>query len=284
MNNRSHWPNDASAALTITFDDGFADTYHETAAWLADKGLGATYYIVSRRVGTNFENIPTATWENWRQAAHLGHEIASHSATHAPMAGLFSDVRQFILGSLAAPDPRVLLRQTILRTKALNQYSYRTIDILEPINPLLEPAISRQEIEHHLPGRPVVSFSYPAGRINRAARLAVAQAGYISARGNQMGINLDVASPFALHSICIGPGLTLHELEPWLQRAIERGGWLIITFHLISVANPTQYPYCCPVEDFKRMVNRIQELPFWVANQNAVVERSRLGAKKWSHG
>ena len=280
MIKRFIWPNDACAALTITFDDGYADTYHETSVWLAEHGLGATYYVVSRHVGTCFENIPTATWENWRHAAQLGHEIASHSATHASMAGSYWDIRRTFLGIVAAPDRRAFIRQTVLRTLALRKYQQKSNDLQDHINPLLEPSVSRQEIKHELPECPVVSFSYPAGRINRAARQAVAKAGYQSARGNEAGVNRGIVSPFTLRSICLGPGLTLDELEPWFLRTIEQAGWLILTFHLVSKTNSAQYPYHCGVVDFRRIVNRIIELPFWVTTQQAVVEHFEMGTPK----
>jgi len=280
MIKRLIWPNRACAALTIAFDDGYADTYHETSAWLAEHGLGATYYVVSRRVGTSFENLPTATWENWRRAAQLGHEIASHSVTHTSMAGPYCDIRRIFLGILAAPDRRALIRQTVLRINALRKYQPKASDLQDHIDRLLEPSVSRQEIKHQLPECPVVSFSYPAGRINRAARQAVAKAGYQSARGNVAGVNRGIDSPFALRSICLGPGLTLQEMEPWLLRTIDQGGWLIVTFHLVSKTNSAQYPYHCSVVDFQRIVNRIIGLPFWVTTQQAVVEHFEMGTPK----
>lgn len=278
MVNRNIWPNGAAAALTITFDDGYLDTCNETSAWLAALGLGATYYVISRRVGTPFENIPTATWEHWRQAALLGHEIGSHSATHAPMAGALSDFRRIFLGILTAPDRRAYVRQTLLRIHALKNYPPEPDENQDRIDPLWEPRVSRQEIRQHLPECPVQSFSYPAGRINRTAYQAVAEAGYQSARGNQAGINRGFNSPFSLRSICMGPGLTLQTLEPWFHRVIEPGGWLIITFHLVSAGNFTQYPYFCSVADFRKICNRIMELPLWVATQEDVVNHLEMDA------
>jgi peptidoglycan/xylan/chitin deacetylase (PgdA/CDA1 family) len=277
MQKRLTWPNGTCAALTITFDDGYTDTYHETSAWLADHGLGATYYLISRQVGTSFEDLPTATWENWRLAAQSGHEIASHSATHAAMAGLSSDVRRIMWGLLTAPDRRALIKQTVLRTRALIDYKPEAADIQDPINPLLGPMVSRQEIIRHLPECPVVSYSYPAGRMSRSARQAVADAGYHSARGNAAGINDHNGSLFALRSICLGPGLTLQDMEPWFLRAIEQSGWLILTFHLVSRNRASHYPYHCSVEDFRRIVERIMKLPFWVTTQQAVVDYLKTG-------
>lgn len=274
------WPNGASAALTITFDDGYADTYRQTAAWLADRGYRGTYYVISRRVGTYFERLPTATWHDWRCAAQMGHEIASHSATHKSMAGPLCDVQRICLGILDSPDRRGFIRQTFLRARVLRKYQSEADSSQERVDPLLEPSISRQEIKSQLPESPVSSFSYPAGRVNRAARQAVARAGYLSARGNQVGINSGADSLFALRNICLGPGLSLKELEPWLHRAVDRRGWLILTFHLVSNDNATQYPYHCSVPDFQGIVKRIEGLPFWVATQQAVIGHYGLSSPR----
>lgn len=274
----SIWPNGASAALTITFDDGYADTYCQTAAWLADRGHKATYYVISRRVGAYFERLPTATWHDWRCAAQMGHEVASHSATHSPMAGPLCDVRRILLGILDSPDRRAFIRQSFQRARALRGYRPDAETPQERVDPLLEPSISRREIRRQLPGCRVSSFSYPAGRLDRAARRAVADAGYLSARGNQVGVNPGVSSPYALRNICLGPGLMLKELEPWLLRAVGQRGWLILTFHLVSNDNTAHYPYHCSVPDFQRIVERIERLPFWVASQQAVVEHCGMSA------
>jgi hypothetical protein len=204
-------------------------------------------------------------------AARQGHEIASHSATHAPMAGLLSDIGPVFKGILSAPDRFAHIRQIILRMFALYSYPKSAKNVQSFIDPLLEPRVSRQEIQQHLPDCQVLSYSYPGGRLNAAARQAVAAAGYLSARGNQAGINNGFDSPFALCDLCHGPGLTLTEMEPWMLQTIDQGGWLILTFHLVSKSNPAQYPYTCSVLDFRQIIKRLQKLPFWIATQQAVV-------------
>ena len=265
------WPNGKSAALTITFDDGFADTYHETCGWLAEREIKATYFLISRYVGKCFENIATANWENWRLAAGQGHEVASHGATHATMAGLKAGIDPVLRGILSAPDRFSYFRQIFFRFLALRKYQKPANNSPGLVDPLSEPQVSRQEIRQHLPNCQVLSFSYPAGRLNLAACQAVEAAGYLSARGNQAGINIGGNSPFTLRNLCLGPGLTLPELEPWLRRTLDQSGWLIITFHLVSKNNSTLYPYHCSVSGFRQMIHRIEKLPFWVTTQQAVV-------------
>lgn len=272
MVERLIWPNCALAALTLTFDDGYADTYQETCSWLAERGLGATYYVISHRVGTWFENLPTASWDDWRQAALLKHEIGSHSATHTCMAGLTSDLRRMLAGVRAAPSRYQFVRQTILRVKALREYHSNSKVRAELINPFLEPLTSRNEIQDRLSDYRLDSYSYPAGRLNRRALQAVAAAGYRSARGLDPGINDIRRNRFALRSICPGPGLSLRDLEPWLALTLRWGGWLIITFHLISKLNALQYPYHVEVSEFKRFIRAAEKLPFWIASQQAVCD------------
>jgi len=59
-------------------------------------------------------------------------------------------------------------------------------------------------------------------------------------------------------------------MDSWLAQTLKRGGWLIITFHLVSRLNSQQYPYHSPVLEFKTFVREVEKLPFWIASQQAV--------------
>jgi hypothetical protein len=140
-----------------------------------------------------------------------------------------------------------------------------------PLDPLAEASRSRAAIAERLPRHPVDSFVYPAGRHNRAARRAVALAGYRSARGLQPGINTPATERFALCALVVTPDVSLKYLEPWLRRTLAQSGWLILAFHLVSDRNPTHYPYFFRTESFCTLLRRLQDLPLWIVPQRAVI-------------
>jgi peptidoglycan/xylan/chitin deacetylase (PgdA/CDA1 family) len=264
------WPGRTLAALTLTFDDGFTDTYHETCGWLATRGLTATYFVITKHVGKQFENMQTASWGNWQEAATLNHEIASHGATHAPMAGLASELRRFVVSIYQAPNRIQLLFAFWLRFFALRRHKVVRQAQENRAKISSEPIISRNEIMDQIDNYLVQSYAYPAGKFNKSAQSAVAAAGYASARSLNPGINDSGVNPFALRSLCLGPGFSISHLRPWLDRTLEQSGWLILTFHLVAENNPNQYPYFCSTNDFKSIIHEIERLPFWFAPQEEV--------------
>ncbi|MBK8078422.1 MAG: polysaccharide deacetylase family protein [Kineosporiaceae bacterium] len=70
--------------VSITFDDGLTSQYDNAAPVLASHGLPATFYLISSNVGAG-------GYMSVSQAAALqgrGHELGSHSATHANLPSL----------------------------------------------------------------------------------------------------------------------------------------------------------------------------------------------------
>jgi len=264
------WPGRALAALTLTFDDGFADTNHETCGWLAARGSAATYFVITKYAGKHFENLQTASWGNWQEAASLNHEIASHGATHVPMAGLASELRRLIVSIYHSPNPIQLFTEFWQRFLALRRY--QVVGQLKESRGLAssEPSISRNEIMDQIDQYSVQSYAYPAGRYNKSAQSAVAAAGYTSARGLEPGINNSGVNPFALRSLCLGTGNSMSHIRPWLERTLEQSGWLILTFHLVAEENQNQYPYFCSTKEFKSIILEIEKLPIWVATQGVI--------------
>ena len=268
------WPAGAQAAVTLSLDDGLADTCDATADCLHSRGLAATYNIITECVGDRHDGLPTAGWSQWREATRLGHEIASHGATHVPLAGLLSDARRILTSLSAAPNRPAYLRQLAARARLLSRKGYSVSH--RPRGRSRSPsaqelAASRTRIDSKLGAAPTESFAFPAGRHGAASRRLVACAGFRSARGLDLGLNSSHSDPFALRAISLGPGLSLDGVTGWLERAVARRDWLIIVLHLVSERNPTGYPYYCPVTEFRRMLDSLQAMPLWIATQRKVI-------------
>ena len=76
------------AALSLTFDDGLEDQYTLAFPELKRRGLKATFAIIGSKVGgimrskqdriDGTNGTPVMTWEQLREMAADGQEIASH--------------------------------------------------------------------------------------------------------------------------------------------------------------------------------------------------------------
>lgn len=81
-------------AVALTFDDGYGDFVSEVMPALARYGMHASVYVVAGRIaGTNdwdadSPQVPLMTADEVRAAAAAGHEVGSHSLTHARLPGL----------------------------------------------------------------------------------------------------------------------------------------------------------------------------------------------------
>ena len=80
----------AKCIVTYTFDDGLADQYTIAYQMLKESGLTATFFVIGSKVGdpkglkNSAENdTPLMTWEQVRDMATNGMEIASHGWAHA---------------------------------------------------------------------------------------------------------------------------------------------------------------------------------------------------------
>lgn len=92
--------------VAITFDDCYRDNLF-AARVLAEYGLPACFFVPTAFVGTDhvFEwdrhigrPMPNLTWDDVREMARLGHEIGSHTHTHADMAVVSAEQARFELG------------------------------------------------------------------------------------------------------------------------------------------------------------------------------------------
>jgi peptidoglycan/xylan/chitin deacetylase (PgdA/CDA1 family) len=88
-------------AVAITFDDGFANFAERAWPLLRDRGLPATLFVVSDRVGkTNawdaapgieIPSLPLLAWDQLARFALEGLELGAHGRTHASLAGMPRD-------------------------------------------------------------------------------------------------------------------------------------------------------------------------------------------------
>jgi peptidoglycan/xylan/chitin deacetylase (PgdA/CDA1 family) len=163
--------------LAITFDDGYRDNFENAAPVLEELGLPATFFVVSRWMGTDV--VPWwdrqqgvvhswMTWDHVRSLRQRGFDIGAHTQTHAD------------LGQIAGPDAR----DEILGSKA--------------------------ELERQLEA-PIDLFAYPYGgwaNLTEANREQVQAAGFRCCCSAVGGLNGAGTDPFHLRRIPISPWYT----------------------------------------------------------------------------
>lgn len=72
------WLNDKTAAIIITFDDNLDGQFSHAQPIMDERGIKGTFYVITGSVD----------WTKASTAAAAGHEIGSHSVTHANLANI----------------------------------------------------------------------------------------------------------------------------------------------------------------------------------------------------
>lgn len=81
------WKNGASAAIALTFDDGFKAHFDYAYPVLKNRGIPATFFVNSGNLVHQGETAKDryGYWEDFKTMAGDGYEIASHALTHADL-------------------------------------------------------------------------------------------------------------------------------------------------------------------------------------------------------
>ena len=105
---------EASRLVALTFDDGYRDFVDYAMPIMARHGMSGTVYVVAGKIDGTSDwvvggpDAPLMTAADIRAAAAVGHEVASHTTTHARLDGLSSPQ----LGSKVA-ESRAILEEVV---------------------------------------------------------------------------------------------------------------------------------------------------------------------------
>ena len=95
----TYWPDNKRGAVSLTFDDNCVSHYSLGIPALNERGLKGTFFVITDDIGS---------WDPWKNAAKMGHEIGSHTKTHPhlPMLSL-PQVQDEMAGAKAAIDVQI---------------------------------------------------------------------------------------------------------------------------------------------------------------------------------
>ena len=176
-------------SVLITFDDGYKNNFDNAFLPLVERGMRATWYVVSSRIGRHAhwmgpENPETEMLESGqlREMVASGMEIGSHTSTHPDLTAIAADrVKQEIRSS-------------------------------------------KEDLESIF-GFDITSFAYPYGRYNDLAVNNVRDAGYSLACGVRPGLVNTQLEPYQLRRVTVFAGDTLGTFARKLLFATNDAGW-----------------------------------------------------------
>jgi peptidoglycan/xylan/chitin deacetylase (PgdA/CDA1 family) len=206
--------------LSLTFDDGTAD-HVAVARLLAERGIEATFYLNSNRVGSKPSYLD---WPQVDEIAAAGHEIGAHTADHVDLSQV----------STIDANAQVVTDRRLLRARGFEPYSFAY-----PYGALTEEARSL-----------VLEAGYSSAR--RAWGLAGDR--------DRSRPPTESVPPLDAHAIKTVPSIesatTLEQLQRIVVRGERNGGWLPLVFHGISSAGGR---YDLPENIFRSFVDWLRE-------------------------
>ncbi|MEX0887733.1 MAG: polysaccharide deacetylase family protein [Phycisphaeraceae bacterium] len=198
------WPSGVRAAVSMTFDDGRASQLELGLPILDEHGIKATFYVLPRC----FDGAGAAAW---RGVAEAGHEIGNHTVRH-PCSGNYG----------------------FARPQALESYT------LEQMGAELDDA---QRIIAERVGVTPTSFAYPCGQrfvgrgesVQSYVPVVARRFGFARAWRDESANDpafCDFAQLFGVDF----DRLTVDELRPWVETAVEQGHWLVLGGHDVAAS------------------------------------------------
>ena len=228
--------------ITIAFDDAYLDTYRHAIKHLNRLKIKSTVAVVSSLVGKTLEKRRVVGLKELKAIVKSGHEIASHTLTHAN-----------------------LLR---LRRKDENAT-------------VAEIAESKKQIKRLLNCK-VSSFVFPyINKIRSRALCLKTKPFYESARitANDPCFNkIPPGDTYAITGFAVMKKHSLSCLKKQIDYAAKNKLWLIEVFHLVSDKNtlsahrPKPYRFFMHIDDFKKHVSYIRSKDIRILTQKDVIK------------
>jgi len=281
----TEWKNNAKAALTLSFDDCYKQTFLLCAPILARLNISSTWNIATKYVNGTLGDIEVVSWSDLKDIAlNMDVEIASHSVSHKSVNPSFlhyahrainyfryDNHKATCLREIAEVGLPVIIKRTRFREGGDSSF-----------NPEDEIVASKKAIELEIPSQETLSYVYPGGAHNDNYKHKVSAAGYTSARSSLRGYNqyssLDL---MALKCLVWTRYTTLKDANKWLDKAIKKHAWLIENYHLVSDSNPSGYRWFTSVKDFRDHVSHLSTFylgssnQIWVATQKDITSYIR---------
>ena len=259
-------PHNVNCIVTLSFDDGYAETIQSVGRILEEQDFKATFNIIVGLVGVSLKEYKSASWDDLRSLVAAGNEIASHGMFHLP---LVSSIKSRVRKSLSLFSNQPVRTLSVLK----HHLSINPAYIVKNVGITHELKSSKRTIEKNIPNYKCVSFAYPSGNYDEKLKTLAKNSGYLSARSTKVGYNdLTDLDPYALKANVWDCTMQVEEANKWVDTACSRRAWLIECLHLVSNSNREKYPHFTHVNDLKKHLNYLMNRNVWVATQREVIE------------
>jgi len=230
------WQGGKKAACSLTFDDGTLDQYVLAFPELQKRKLKATFFLITRYRKRGYWNDGETkrrlfSWDQARQIREAGHEIGSHTRTHADLKKKKELVRWEMVGSLS-------------RLK-------REIPSLEGVTfawPYWRNSEESREIaaEYYLAARAGTGLVKNYGSMFETRKINLFSVDSLGMRGGQQN------QPWQLQS----------------ERVYREGGWVVLCFHGIDDRRiEREWLGWDPIKihQFRETLDSVESANFWIA-------------------
>lgn len=181
--------------VSVTFDDGWESVYSKALPILQEKGFPTTQYLI----GGVFDNPAYMSIEQVRSMQKAGHEIGSHTMTHADLT-LLTDAK---LNWELAEARKVLKKHFDITPK----------DFASPLG-----AVSEHTIK-------AIAKTYRSQRDTEGDPQTV----------NELDVNVkDKWDIYNIKAYSVRQSTTLEDIQKLVDYAVAHNGWVVLTYHQVA--------------------------------------------------
>ncbi len=246
----ARWYGFKQAACSLTFDDGTLDQYVLALPELEKRNLKATFFLITKFVRRGYwidsgVRRELFSWDKAREIYHAGHEIGSHTKTHADTTNKETNVKRELKNSYA-------------RIK-------RELSVSDGLTLAWPYWRSTKE------SRNIAAHYYIAARSG---------SGVFEKYVDKNGVNT-AEVPGGFYSVN-SFGIRRKELvKPWewyCSRMYTAGGWFVLNFH--GITDPSlkrEWVGWAPLtlQDFRYVLDYVVQEGFWIAPFGTVARYAR---------
>jgi len=210
---------------TISFDDGYLDTYKYAVPYLNKKNIRSTFAVPAGLVNKKCENRPVVSWADLKKMQRAGHEIASHTMTHADLSR-----------TRFTRDPKALSELVVSRRLIAKKLKQDKISFVYP----------------YLETLPDKNISAVADKLYYSSRISSITPIYNA---------LPVGNSNKITGYLIQNSFPLNTLMKMASYAAKNRKWLILVYHLIGKKNTKSahrnapYRFFTHIDDFKKQID-----------------------------